>query len=429
MLDRTQPSAPPKQVMTGDTHALAWSADSLDLGALVDDSLVHVRVEGEPDVVWRRDVGRRSAVAATKLGLYTAGPAGIVARAEATGRRVAGTFTLGLREARGGTVIAADPHGTLVALAEDGDHTPTSPSGSLTAVEASPASPWVVAAAPGIVLAWNLDAVEPRHIADAAQSAAFVTADQLIVTYVDSPAEWIDLRTPARTPLGAIAGLCAVAPSRDGQRAIDAHRFVVASGDELRLHDGDRDTPVYRHGPATWVAALPDGTLAAGFADGLVWRGKVTGGDEHVVVDPPSTTGVLEPDGRVLVGAGGELRAWRPGAPAADPTGVSLAPQASLAPALAATISPGGTLELADLGGEPADRWPIATGRMFSGVEVAPDGSAVLATTPDAVLAWHVDLLASAAATKAWLDDLTNARTDGGPTAPLSWEPMLKPPK
>ncbi len=451
VLDRTQPAAPPNQVMTGETHALAWSANSRDLGALVGDTLVDVRFEGDPDVVWRRDVGHRTAVAATKLGLYTAGPTGIVVRADATGRRVAGTYTLGLREARGGIVIGADPHGTLVALAEDGDHTLTSPAGAITAVEASPASPWVVAAAQGVVLAWNLDAIEPRHIADAAQSAAFVTPTSVIATYVDMPAEWIDLATHARTPLGPIAGISAVAPAPDGQHAlvvdgtqharlvaatgqttdldgditaatyVDARRYVVSTAGELRLHDGDRDAPLYGHGPASWLASLPDGTVAAGFADGLVWRGKVTGGDEHLQLDAAATAGVLRPDGTVVVASGGELRTWKPGAVALDATGVSLATQTSLTPSLVATVTPGGTLELADLGGDPADRWPIAIGRTFAGVQLAPDGSALLATTPDAVLAWPVDLPATAAATAKWLDSLTNARADSGPTAPLSW--------
>jgi hypothetical protein len=451
VLDRTQPAASPQQVMTGETHALAWSPDSLDLGALVGDTLVHVRLEGEPDVVWRREVGHRTAVTATRRGLYTAGPTGIVARAEATGRHIAGAYTLGLRGARGGTVIAADPHGTLVALSEDGDHTLASPAGAITAIEASPASPWVVAAAQDVVLVWNLDEIEPRHLADAAQSAAFVTSDRVIATYVDMPAEWIDLSKKARTPLGPIAGISAVAPAPDGQHAIvvdgthharivsatgettdlegditaathiDARRYVVSSGDELRLHDGDRDAPLVRHAPASWLTSLPDGTVAAGFSDGRIWRGKVTGTGEQAELDTPATAGALQADGTLLVALASELRRWKPGPPALDETGISLATLTSLTPSLAATITPGGTLEVIDVGGEPADRWPVTTGRTLSGVQLAPDGSALLATTPDAVLAWPIYLPTTAGATAKWLDSLTNARADGGPTAPLSW--------
>jgi hypothetical protein len=273
----------------------------------------------------------------------------------------------------------------------------------------------------------------------------------VIATYVDMPAEWIDLAKQARTPLGPIAGISAVAAAPDGQHAIvvdgtqharvvsatgqttdldgditaatyvDARRYVVSTPDELRLHDGDRDAPLVRHGAATWLASLPDGTVAAGFSDGLLWRGKVTGAGDHLQLDAPATAGALRPDGTLVVASGGELRTWKPGAPALDATGVSLATQTSLTPSLVATVTPGGTLELADLGGEPADRWPVAAGRTFAGVQLAPDGSALLAATPDAVLAWPVDLPANAAATSKWLDSLTNARADGGPTAPLSW--------
>jgi len=437
--DRTQPSQPPAPVMSGETRALAWSADSRDLGALVGDSLIRVRVEGEPDVVFRRDVGTRAAVAATRAGLYTAGPTGVVVRPDGPARKVPGSFTLGLYEARGGTVIAADPHGTLIALSDDGDHVLTSPVGKLTCVAASPASPWVTAAADGVVLLWNLDTIEPARVADAATGAAFV-GTQVLVTYVDAPATW------AKTPLVPIAGLTAVAAAPDGTHAIVVdgthharlvsasgeatdlgddvtaaayltdHRYLLGTSSELRLHDGDRETTLVRHGPVTWISVAGDG-IAAGFGDGTAWRGTVLGGGELAHVEPPSTAGVMLPDGTVRVAAGSELRAWQPGTTTLTDLGISLGTETALTPALGATLTPAGALDLIDDG----ERWTLDGGRTFTGVQLAADASRVLATTQDAVLAWTIELPATPDAATTWVDALTNARTDGGPTAPLSW--------
>jgi hypothetical protein len=444
VLDRTQPSQPGKPVMAGETHALAWSADSLDLGALVGDSLIRVRFEGEPEVVFRRDVGHRSAVAVVSGGLYTAGPTGVIARPDGPARRVPGSFTLGLDEARGATVIAADPRGTLLALSDEGDHLLSSPAGKLTAVAASPASPWVVAAGDDVVLVWNLDALEPRRFTDVPTGAAFV-GTSVLATYVDAPADWIDVATGTRTTLVPIAGLAAVAGAPDGQRAIvvdGTHHarlvaatgettdvgddiwaaayvsggdYVVSTGSELRLHKGGRELLLAKRGGATWLAARPDGRLAAGFPDGTLWRGSIGGDDEHVRLEAPSNAGALLNDGTVRAAVAGELRTWAPGAKTADDVGIALGPVTAVTPGLVATITTAGTLDVID----GAEKWSIASGRPFTGVQLAE--GLVLATTQDALLVWHLELPATPAAAVAWLDSLTNAHTDSGPTAPLAW--------
>jgi hypothetical protein len=56
----------------------------------------------------------------------------------------------------------------------------------------------------------------------------------------------------------------------------------------------------------------------------------------------------------------------------------------------------------------------------YNFVEIAPDGSHVLATTSQSLLVWTLDLPSSAEATRAWLDKLTNATADS-PIEPLSW--------
>jgi hypothetical protein len=297
----------------------------------------------------------------------------------------------------------------------------------------------VTAAADGVVLLWNLDTIEPAHVADAATGAAFA-GNQVLVTYVDAPAQW------NKTPIGSIAGLTAVATAPDGTHAIvvdgthharlvsatgeatdlgdditaaaylSERRYALGTGSELRLHDGERETTLVKKGPVTWISGAGD-HLAAGFGDGTVWRGTVTGGTETVHVDPASTAGVLLPDGTVRIAAGDELRAWKPGQAAIDDLGVSLGTQTALTQGLGATVMPAGTIELID----DREHWTLDGGHTFTSVQVAPDGSRVLATTQDSVLEWKIELPATPAAATAWVDTLTNARTDGGPTAPLAF--------
>jgi hypothetical protein len=166
----------------------------------------------------------------------------------------------------------------------------------------------------------------------------------------------------------------------------------------------------------TWISVFAS-QIAAGFGDGTVWRGTVTGGDDTVHVDPASTAGVILADGTVRVAAGGELRVWKPHATALEELGVALGTQTSLVPDLGATLTAAGALDLID----GSDQWTLDGGRTFTSVQLSADASHVLATTQDAVLEWTIELPATPGAAAQWVDRLTNARTDGGPTAPLSW--------
>ncbi|HSN28378.1 MAG TPA: hypothetical protein VLT45_18965, partial [Kofleriaceae bacterium] len=233
LIDRVHPSEPAHQVIAGGTRRMAWSADSRDLGALIDDTLVRVRVDDTPDVVFHREVGMRNAVAATRTGLYVSGVTGIVAHADVPEmRRIPGGYTLALREARGGTMIAADPHGTLLAVSDDGDHPLASPAGAITEIAASTASPYVAAAADHVVLVWNLDEIEPQHLADAAPGAALVSHDAALLASLDEPGQWLDLVKGTRTPVGPLTGIASILT--DGQRALvvdgEHHARIISPG-------------------------------------------------------------------------------------------------------------------------------------------------------------------------------------------------------
>jgi hypothetical protein len=73
---------------------------------------------------------------------------------------------------------------------------------------------------------------------------------------------------------------------------------------------------------------------------------------------------------------------------------------------------------------EVAWRWPLATPQKgqapFSAVDIAPDGSRVLASNTTEVFVWTLDLPTDAETTKTWLARQTNATADK-PSEPLGW--------
>ena len=69
-------------------------------------------------------------------------------------------------------------------------------------------------------------------------------------------------------------------------------------------------------------------------------------------------------------------------------------------------------------------RWPLVTPQKgqspFTLVDIAPDGSRVLAWSGPEAFVWTLDLPADAESTKAWLTRQSNATADN-PTGPLGW--------
>jgi hypothetical protein len=68
--------------------------------------------------------------------------------------------------------------------------------------------------------------------------------------------------------------------------------------------------------------------------------------------------------------------------------------------------------------------WPLVTPQKgqppFSFVNISPDSRRVLAMTSQTLLVWTLDLPATPEATVKWLDRLTNATAEG-PSEPLGW--------
>ncbi|HMG23461.1 MAG TPA: hypothetical protein VK607_19140, partial [Kofleriaceae bacterium] len=255
-------------------------------------------------------------------------------------------------------------------------------------------------------------------------------------------------------------------------------QLVLASLDgQVAVHDvaTGRRTPLVRlatpllgmawgHGHHAWVAA------AGG--DGTLWRRNlVTGATATVRRVPAIAPGRPTPrDGKLLVAADGsvtylhdaEIHAWRADgglglvarAPkpldelaeagpdhvlaiasdttlytlargAAGPPGEALA---SIASSSAAMSPDTGILVAIERGAlailDPLvhQRWTLAlpSGVTFASPAISADGRRVVASTPRGLLAWSIELPASAGATVRWLDAMTNAVDDRSPGG-LGW--------
>ncbi len=144
-LDRTR-SAEASEVMLGKTTSLDWSTDGQSFGALVDENGVLVKIDdGAPQIMQRNHVSARTDVVNLGEQLYVLGPTGVgtVSREDlpAPRKQVDGK-PVGLREARGGVVIAGSSR-RIVVLSPFGDRTlavPPAPSSTSRRARGRPTS-------------------------------------------------------------------------------------------------------------------------------------------------------------------------------------------------------------------------------------------------------------------------------------------------
>ncbi|HTL38324.1 MAG TPA: protein kinase [Kofleriaceae bacterium] len=358
LIDRSSPAAPPQNITEGDVKAISWSGDSEHLVMLIDDLAVNIEMEPVPSIFRRITVGDRFAVAWSAGRIFSAGPTGIAIVTKDAGRdakeqavRSPGPdHTLGVFEARDRVVVSAKPQGVIVVLSDNGDHILAAPA-PIAMVATSARGQWIVAAAEGRLLVWDLDAIEPRAVSQFAPSSArFTNGDQLIATYEGSAPEWIDLAAHKSLQLGDdMEGLIGAASAPDGALAIvvdltrkawlvagvgqpqpidgevsaasfvDNTRLVIGGTGGVRLEDLQAHTKLmlFAHEPAARAietTAADGGWVVTTFEDGLVWRKHLAdGATTQMQVDSQSPIRIaLAGDGTALVGIGGELREWRP---------------------------------------------------------------------------------------------------------------------
>jgi hypothetical protein len=354
LIDRSTPNAPPQNITEGDVKTLSWSGDSQHLVMLIDDLVDQIEMEPSPSIFRRLTVGDRFAVAYSGGRIFSAGPTGIAIVSKDTqrdqvARSPGGDHTLGVFEGRDRVVISAKPQGVIVVLSDNGDHTLAAPA-PIASVATSARGQWIVAAAEGRLLVWDLDAIEPRAVSQFTPSSArFTNGDQLIATYEDRAADWIDLAANKTLSLGDdMEGLVAATSTPDGATAlvidltrkawfvaglgqpqaiegevtaasfVDNTRLVVGGDGGLRLEDQLSRTKLalFAHDKAARsivTTAADGGWVAATFEDGLVWRKHLTdGATTQLPVDAQSPIRIaLGDDGTALLGIGGDLRAWR----------------------------------------------------------------------------------------------------------------------
>jgi hypothetical protein len=260
---------------------------------------------------------------------------------------------------------------------------------------------------------------------------------------------------------------------------VDDHRIVLADAGGIRLEDSQQRIKLALYARSVAVKSLAataagGGWVAAAFEDGMLWREHLAtnkAAELQLVPGKGAQPLAITDDGSVLYVQGDALHMWwrdgRAGA-IAKPTGSVLAtslvevpdrdqgrhirvlalgdtgtfhvqPDGATEPnpmpvlgASAALARTGGLIAAptADGGVEIVDpvvgwRWPLATpgkGQApFSMIDIAPDGSRVLASNATDVFVWSLGLPDDMESTKAWLARLSNATSDN-PSVPLGWD-------
>ncbi|MFT3695180.1 MAG: WD40 repeat domain-containing serine/threonine protein kinase [Kofleriaceae bacterium] len=343
MIDRTS-GLPPESIGDGMVRDIAYQADNKGLVALTDDEVHAFSLDPAPQTTHRMTAGTHFHIALVGDKLFVTGPTGVVMLArDNPAARVAGVdFTLGLEPAHGDMLVAGRPMGFTV-LTDHGDRSIASPV-RIARITASQRGSFVVAAADNRVLVWDLDAIVPKELGqDAISGAAFVTGDQIVMTNLDAPAQWIDLHTGKSSPIGDITGIAQLAPAPDGHRAalIDAYhhgRIVAATGEPVDLGDeleqvaflddqrlviahangmitlaGQTLVKAQRPVQAMAVSPADGGTIAAALDDKKLWRIQLaTHTETKLDVElTPLKKAIALVGGDVIYGAGNELRIWR----------------------------------------------------------------------------------------------------------------------
>ena len=351
LLDRTQPAGPPLEVASGVTTDVSWASTGTRLTALIEDTALDVLMTPQPAIVQRVTVGKRSFIAFASGRVFTIGPTGvaIVSREGSGARRQLTGTPVGLFESRDGTVIAGSEKAIAV-MSDRGDRTLTVPNGRLTAVQASPSSPYVIGTLAGRLLVWNLADLDARVLATGVASAHFAGRDQVLATFADGPARLIDFANDthhelanwtavtqvAAAPTGSLAAVVDLAhravligPGRAPQVLADEidrvgfaseHQVLLhANSGTLQLHDtasNQRTVLVARTerlDGTGWSRSRP-AWIATVFRDQTLWRKNLMSGAEDTIRVPklPTSSLLVQPDGSVVFAVARELHAWRP---------------------------------------------------------------------------------------------------------------------
>ncbi|HEY6039874.1 MAG TPA: WD40 repeat domain-containing serine/threonine-protein kinase [Kofleriaceae bacterium] len=411
LIDRTS-TLPAEVIADGTVRELAWQADASQLAAITDEEVLAFTLTPAPAIIHRYFAGTHFAIALTRGRMIATGPTGVtwVQRDNPVPRLSGLDFTLGLHAARNDVIVAGRPNG-LTLLTDDGDRAIASPV-RLSAVQTSVHGSYVVAASDGKLLVWDLDAVTPRSLGDdPVVAAAFVSGDALVVTHVEGPAQWIDLRTNKTTPVGSLIGISELVPAPAGHRAVvidgTHHGLIVAPvGDPVDL-GGDLeqaafaddqlvlgttagdirlgDQPLVQRKALVIGLATAHRWIAAAFADRVVWRiDLATRTTSQLTADVAPIRGALaiRGDGTVVFGSGAEIRVWRPNGDQSvlGRLGRNVRSLAWIGEDRVLAIGHDGGAAIADVkpGGEVV---PVAL--PLTGASLAADGSLVAALAPN----------------------------------------------
>jgi WD40 repeat protein len=244
--------------------------------------------------------------------------------------------------------------------------------------------------------------------------------------------------------------------------------LLARRGGGLVLVDADlkRRRTLFSHGSELEASAWSPGWYAASYLDGLIWRqNTATRREETLRVSPPKLHRQwalrLQPDGKLFFPVDNKVMCWRPDGALVEHV---VLPETIVntysgndqmivitkdgggyvvrfdKPGFARSTIPAGarrismsdsglavfetavsTPEIVDL--NAAGRWPVLRrgrqGRVKSPT-ISDDGKSIMALEGTSLVEWPIDVPQDADATAAWLDRLTNATAELGPTT-LTW--------
>jgi hypothetical protein len=211
---------------------------------------------------------------------------------EGAGSKLAAmSVSIGLRAAHRDTVVAGSPGGHLVVLSPARELVIGAPVDALLRVAADPLGNYIVAAAAGHVLVWDLDKILPQRRSYGTMGQFHLLhKDQLVVERLFEDWDWVDLASDGRWKLRAMAPLMALTSSPDGARAIAIDPQTHAA---FELRRGEHE-PLALADPLDVATYLPDGRLFAATTQGVLVDYDVTRRERRVLTSRPSGVAALQ---------------------------------------------------------------------------------------------------------------------------------------
>gem|GEM_PF-955650 len=266
---------------------------------------------------------------------------------------------------------------------------------------------------------------DPIAISGTADRAGFATDSQLVLATDDGAIDLYDVASAKRTRVHPPSGAPLVSIAWGGtDPAFVAAHFVDGTLWRTNVKDRTTESATVPRTPTSNLRVTPSGEAFVAIGDEIVrWTPRARDLVHHAKLPLKITTlGTIGSDYLIAFADGGAAFLVALAKPDTvtdlEETLGRTSASMSVATGLIAVLNRG-AVDMIDPLIKPA-RWHLAAGATYADLQISNDGKRVLAKVGSTLVVWDLVLPTNAAATRTWLDEMTNAVTGSGAKS-LGW--------